>query len=322
MRLPANRKAKNRDYLTIARKYRFIFLKSQYVKAPIRHLLYKRSNTCPNANDYPFMVPFFMTNSFHKKKFISHLNNSTRSGPSAPPSNFNPIPDMFIPMKYRDIIPKNPIYVDNQYVAPGSREWFTYLYNLDNSFYPSGRPAPCFNRKGKMVVQQSSIRYDGLGIYVDYFTVQKSQETLSDRIRMNALTKDATYHGTTPKHYTDRRNEIESLTHSTNSFHSYIPNYLELRQQKANQGLNQASLDKKLNKFLTNNNLRTQGSVHYRKHIPIEVSDDTATIEKRPNKRDHNSYENHYFSFLDHKTKKLRPTSDYNDDNSLMKVIL
>ncbi|POG57870.1 hypothetical protein GLOIN_2v1735928, partial [Rhizophagus irregularis DAOM 181602=DAOM 197198] len=39
MRLPSNREAKNQDYLAIARKYRFLFLKSQYVKVPIRHLL-------------------------------------------------------------------------------------------------------------------------------------------------------------------------------------------------------------------------------------------------------------------------------------------
>uniref|UniRef100_U9UJL4 DUF8211 domain-containing protein n=1 Tax=Rhizophagus irregularis (strain DAOM 181602 / DAOM 197198 / MUCL 43194) TaxID=747089 RepID=U9UJL4_RHIID len=41
MRLPSNRKAKNQDYLAIARKYHFLFLKSQYVKVPVRHLLYK-----------------------------------------------------------------------------------------------------------------------------------------------------------------------------------------------------------------------------------------------------------------------------------------
>ncbi|POG74276.1 hypothetical protein GLOIN_2v1839388 [Rhizophagus irregularis DAOM 181602=DAOM 197198] len=46
---------------------------------------------------------------------------------------YNPIPNMFIPEKYRDIIPKDPIYIDDRFITPGSREWFTYMYNLEKS---------------------------------------------------------------------------------------------------------------------------------------------------------------------------------------------
>ncbi|GBC40990.2 hypothetical protein GLOIN_2v1483925 [Rhizophagus irregularis DAOM 181602=DAOM 197198] len=100
MQLPSNRKAKNQDYLAIVRKYCFLFLKSQYVKAPIRYLLYKQPYTIPNANDYP----------------------QIDTTPSAPPSDYNPIPDVFIPTKYHDIILKDPIYVNNRYVVPGFHE--------------------------------------------------------------------------------------------------------------------------------------------------------------------------------------------------------
>ncbi|CAB4416246.1 unnamed protein product [Rhizophagus irregularis] len=44
---------------------------------------------------------------------------------------YDPFPDMFIPYKYRDIIPKDPIYTDTgDYIVPGSRSWFTYMCNL------------------------------------------------------------------------------------------------------------------------------------------------------------------------------------------------
>lgn len=39
---------------------------------------------------------------------------------------------MFIPHKYRDIIPPDPIYADDgSFIVPGSREWFTYMYRLE-----------------------------------------------------------------------------------------------------------------------------------------------------------------------------------------------
>uniref|UniRef100_U9SR87 Uncharacterized protein n=1 Tax=Rhizophagus irregularis (strain DAOM 181602 / DAOM 197198 / MUCL 43194) TaxID=747089 RepID=U9SR87_RHIID len=91
MQLPSNRKAKNQDYLAIVRKYCFLFLKSQYVKAPIRYL---------------FQID---------------------TTPSAPPSDYNPIPDVFIPTKYHDIILKDPIYVNNRYVVPGFHEKGKYI---------------------------------------------------------------------------------------------------------------------------------------------------------------------------------------------------
>lgn len=39
---------------------------------------------------------------------------------------------MFIPHKYRDIIPTEPLYTpDGVFIVPGSREWFTYMSTLE-----------------------------------------------------------------------------------------------------------------------------------------------------------------------------------------------
>ncbi|CAB4396471.1 unnamed protein product [Rhizophagus irregularis] len=44
---------------------------------------------------------------------------------------------MFIPHKYRNIIPKEPLYTEEGvYIIPGSREWFTYMYNLHINLPP------------------------------------------------------------------------------------------------------------------------------------------------------------------------------------------
>ncbi|CAB4440444.1 unnamed protein product [Rhizophagus irregularis] len=56
---------------------------------------------------------------------------------------YNPVPNMFIPLKYQKIIPKDLIYSDQgQFIVPGSREWFTYIYNLEKSLPPP--PPPIF----------------------------------------------------------------------------------------------------------------------------------------------------------------------------------
>ncbi|GET65023.1 hypothetical protein GLOIN_2v1781456 [Rhizophagus irregularis DAOM 181602=DAOM 197198] len=170
MQLPSNRKAKNQDYLAIVRKYCFLFLKSQYVKAPIRYLLYKQPYTIPNANDYP----------------------QIDTTPSAPPSDYNPIPDVFIPTKYHDIILKDPIY-------------------------------------------------------------KKTQQQRIEKLKADALIKEATYHGTTPKHYYSHTNTVTSLTNASDSFYSRMPNYLAKRKENHEYSFSNATLDKNLNKFLKNN---------------------------------------------------------------------
>ncbi|CAG8767158.1 8169_t:CDS:2, partial [Rhizophagus irregularis] len=287
MRLPSNRKAKNQDYLAIARKYRFLFLKSQYVKVPVRHLLYKHSNKIPNADDYPFLVPFFAMDANHKKQIMTKLSH-VPTAPLAPPADYNPIPDMFIPSKYHDIIPKDPIYVNDRYVIPGS--W-------------------------KYIPRRPIYRSQVVGNYVLTHIVEKAQIKSLEKLKAIALRKESAYHGTTPKHYYSRINTIKSLTEASDNFHTRIPNYLVKRKENHDHGSSNATLDKYLTKFLKNNRLRTQGAMRFPTHIVATVSDDTAEFEYCLNKRDnaHNDY--HYLPFLDHKMKRLHPTPAITDDS-------
>ncbi|EXX53209.1 uncharacterized protein OCT59_025478 [Rhizophagus irregularis] len=254
MRLPSNREAKNQDYLAIARKYRFLFLKSQYVKVPIRHLLYKYAHTIPNADDYPFLVPFFAIDANHKKQIMTKLSQ-VPTALSAPPSDYNPIPDIFIPSKYHDIIPKDPIYVNDRYVVPGSREWFTYMYNFDESFYPLEDKTTRYDRKGKYIPRYPIYRSQVIGNYVPTHIVEKAQKQSLEKLKAVALRKESAYYGTTPKHYYSQINTIKSLTEASDNFHTCIPKYLAKRKENYEYGCSNATLDKNLTKFLKNNRL-------------------------------------------------------------------
>ncbi|CAG8755034.1 10141_t:CDS:2, partial [Rhizophagus irregularis] len=241
MRLPSNRKAKNQDYLAIARKYHFLFLKSQYVK----------------------------------KQIMTKLSQ-VPTAPLAPPADYNPIPDMFIPSKYHDIIPKDPIYVNDRYVVPGSREWFTYMYNFDESFYPEEDKTAHYDRKGKYIPRRPIYRSQVIGNYVPTHIVEKAQTESLEKLKATALRKESAYYGTTPKHYYSRFNTIKSLTEASDNFHTRIPKYLAKRKENHEYGFSNATLDKHLTKFLKNNRLQTQGAMRFPTHIVAAVSDDTA----------------------------------------------
>ncbi|CAB5392813.1 unnamed protein product [Rhizophagus irregularis] len=316
MRLPSNRKANNHYYLAIAHKYHFLFVKSQHVHVPIRHLLYKYSDSIPKADDYPFLVPYFAMDSNHKKQIMTRLNQASSStSPSAPPDNYNPIPEIYIPEKYHDIIPKDPIYVDDRYVVPGSREWFTYMYNVDESYYPPESNTPKYNRKGKYIPRTPIYRSGIVENFVLSHIVTKAQQERTKNLKADVSLTEAAYYGTTPKHYLARVNTIKSLTDASDSFHSRIPNYLAKREENHRHGFSNTTLDKHLTKFVRNNNLRTQGSMQFPTHRYIDVSDETAEVEYRPNKRNDIYNENHYFSLQDHTMKKLRPTPATTDDS-------
>ena len=174
------------------------------------------------------MVPYFAIDSHHKKNILTSL---TSSGPNAPPDNYNPIPDIFIPEKYRDIIPKDPIYVEGRYMIPGSREWFTYMYNLDKSYYPPEDMIQGRNVKGKWAVTHPIYRMDINDIFVKQKIVEKAQQQRIERINLAIVIKEALYHGTTPKHHNYRERMIQSLTNASEAIHTYIPKYLELRAE-------------------------------------------------------------------------------------------
>uniref|UniRef100_U9T2B7 DUF8211 domain-containing protein n=1 Tax=Rhizophagus irregularis (strain DAOM 181602 / DAOM 197198 / MUCL 43194) TaxID=747089 RepID=U9T2B7_RHIID len=316
MRLPPNHKVTNQDYLATARRHHFLFMKSQKIKAPIRHLSYKQCDSIPNANDYLFLVPYFATDFNHKQQIMTKLTQASSStGPSAPPENYNPISDVFIPKKYHDIIPKDPIFVNDRYVVPGSREWFTYMYNVDESYYPSESSTSRYNAKGKYIARTPIYRSGVVENYVPSYIVEKSQLRRMEKLKEDALTKEAAYHGTTFKHYNARVNTIKSLTDASFHFHERTPSYLARRLENHNSGFSNTTLDKNHNKGLKKNNLRTQGAIRFPTHQYIDVSDDTAEVEYRPNKRDNINNENHYFSFQDHNMKRLRPSPDITNDS-------
>ncbi|EXX55435.1 hypothetical protein RirG_225430 [Rhizophagus irregularis DAOM 197198w] len=129
--------------LAAAKKGRFLFLPSQKFTTPLKHLRYKKTVDIPKQKDYNFTIPHYFGANTNTTKASRTTNNISIVTDSTliPASNdellytvipYNPIPDMFIPLKYRDIIPPDPIY-DNfgSFIIPGSREWFTYMYQLD-----------------------------------------------------------------------------------------------------------------------------------------------------------------------------------------------
>ncbi|CAB5115150.1 unnamed protein product [Rhizophagus irregularis] len=91
------------DKLSIAKKYLFLFLGSQYVHKPIKYLKYKQARVAPNANDYRFSILDFIEK--HERQLISCGNKLTTVIPVESPipispihtvAPFNPITDMFI----------------------------------------------------------------------------------------------------------------------------------------------------------------------------------------------------------------------------------
>ncbi|EXX61678.1 uncharacterized protein OCT59_028747 [Rhizophagus irregularis] len=103
-----------RHRLITAQRYRFLFLPSQYIYKPIKHLQYTHGIDYP---DYGFKIPY---------------NQDAFNIPIHTVEPYNPTLSGFFPSKYKDIIPKEPIYTaTGDFIIPGSREWFTHMYRLD-----------------------------------------------------------------------------------------------------------------------------------------------------------------------------------------------
>ncbi|CAB5217571.1 unnamed protein product [Rhizophagus irregularis] len=111
----------------------FLFLPSQYINKPIKHLKYTHGLDHPN---YGFVTPYRIDRHDNQKRLISSVTFTNEYSPKVyhTVAPYQPYPDMFIPHKYRNIIPKDLIYNNNgNFIVPGSREWFTYMYNLHQS---------------------------------------------------------------------------------------------------------------------------------------------------------------------------------------------
>ncbi|PKC02738.1 hypothetical protein RhiirA5_424795 [Rhizophagus irregularis] len=128
-----NQRNTPRHRLNTARRYRFLFLLSQYINKPIKHLKYTHGLDHPN---YGFVTPYRIDQHDNEKKLISSTTFTNKYSLEVfhTVAPYRPYPDMFIPHKYRNIIPKDPIY-DNEgnFIIPGSQEWFTYMNNLHRS---------------------------------------------------------------------------------------------------------------------------------------------------------------------------------------------
>ncbi|PKB98698.1 hypothetical protein RhiirA5_430949 [Rhizophagus irregularis] len=159
-----NRLDTMRHRLITAQRYRFLFLPSQYIYKPIKHLQYTHGIDYP---DYGFKIPY---------------NQDAFNIPIHMVEPYNPTPSGFFPSKYKDIIPKEPIYTaTGDFIIPGSCEWFTHMYRLDCA-RKAAPPSP--------VLSLDECRN----------LLQKEADRIGDSIIEKEKQRSA-LHGTTVKHF-------------------------------------------------------------------------------------------------------------------------
>ncbi|PKB93535.1 hypothetical protein RhiirA5_387174, partial [Rhizophagus irregularis] len=134
---------------------------------------------------------------------------------------YNPVPYMFIPIKYRDIIPPDPIY-DNfgSFIIPGSREWFTYMYQLDLDTHDErlrkAEDAKFIARIDELTAEGDAARLC-YKIYQEEYSKELADLRIQEDIRIQNL---AIYHGTSPKHVKYRQRKVSHITEWNNSTHN------------------------------------------------------------------------------------------------------
>ncbi|PKY54693.1 hypothetical protein RhiirA4_502062 [Rhizophagus irregularis] len=247
-----------------------------------KNLLYRRwqsvlkafsptAHTIPDTNDYRFLVPYFVHNRpipvAPPEIEVGSIEESTT--PINPTSStpilytvepYNPIPDMFIPHKYCNIIPPDPIYAKNgTFIIPGTREWFTYMSEL-----------------GKKLARDRRRQE----IQIDHCQQQ-------DNIERDAIAKarkeEAALLGTSVKRLDTRCVAIDRLTSTADIFHENMVKFTEKKAINADNIKCQKKLRNEMNKFLDS----FKRSI--RQAAPRDdpnTSDDTKDLELRLNKRD------------------------------------
>ncbi|PKY49226.1 hypothetical protein RhiirA4_465106 [Rhizophagus irregularis] len=303
--------------LAAAKKCNFLFLPSQKITRPVKHLHYKKVNTVPSQKDYNFIIPQY----FPKEK-TKRTNIILPSIPIQDESNvltltpeidntysiapYNPIPDMFIPVKYRDIIPPDPIYDDSgSFILPGSREWFTFMYQLDLRTRDE-RAAKA--KEAQMAKRRAELEAESIADELRQRKAQEEHRIKREKIFLENETRKkayALYHGTSPKHVDFRHQTTSILTVWCNEFHNNLVNPRTLPVPKKKKKKKQ-SLKTEMDSFLINYpgvitmaeyqsfNSRTLIKNHMGELIPLHpyTSDDTKELEKRPLKRDVNQNHN------------------------------
>ncbi|PKY53978.1 hypothetical protein RhiirA4_426440 [Rhizophagus irregularis] len=229
------------DQLVAGKRYRFLFLQSQFINKPIKHLKYNKKSHLSNPQDYKFRVPFFSFSSSTRGRInvvenVSTLADSFIRPLSTEPGtesnskfseilsfptvdNFDPLPPTVTIMKHlRAFVPNHLIYRSGKnkqsYSAPGSKPWFKFIEYQTNKIT---RP---------LIREDTSAEASARRLQAEILEEQKVMKILAD------------YHGTTPKHMTRREIASVELTNFTEIFHEKMNGFvkrcknLQLHQKK------------------------------------------------------------------------------------------
>uniref|UniRef100_U9UAK2 DUF8211 domain-containing protein n=4 Tax=Rhizophagus irregularis TaxID=588596 RepID=U9UAK2_RHIID len=316
--------------LAAAKKGRFLFLPSQKFTTPLKHLRYKKTVDIPKQKDYNFTIPhYFSTNTNVTSRPMATKNISIATATtSALVSNdklvytvtpYNPVPDMFIPIKYRDIIPPDSIY-DNfgSFIVPGSREWFTYMYQLDLDTHDE-RLRKADDAKFAARIDELNAASEASKLSYQQYLEERSKEItdliIQEDIRIQNL---ARYHGTNPKHVKYRQRQASDYTRWNNTYHNSMINPQRITSSNKKKSKKKKLLQSEMDSFLINYpnvslsfSLKcdtTRSRFDYKDNIlPTEpyTSDDTKEIETRPSKRDDHNFDNNSRSHGTSKRSRL-----------------
>ncbi|PKY44820.1 hypothetical protein RhiirA4_514879 [Rhizophagus irregularis] len=292
-----------RHRLRAAQRYRFLFLKSQYVNKPVKHLIYNHGLV---SEEYGFFTPHYyrITNQAVSRadrpiiRGYNHLISATPLSNQPWVREYDPYPDMFIPHKYRDIIPKDPLYTDTgDYITPGSRSWFTYMSNLHR------RISLATTSQERNYLLQSA---------------QEREKATRDLLeKEQAIKAEARFYGTSVHTLSRRKRTSNMLTGKTRHFHERM-NYLTTTNLKGKEVVRHQELDAEMYSFelyyysgvnfsQSSRKAIRKLDVEYAKRENKEVtSDDTKELENRPKKRNTASVTNNFFHLDEDRYKRKR----------------
>ncbi|PKY54141.1 hypothetical protein RhiirA4_426565 [Rhizophagus irregularis] len=275
--------------------------------------LKQKSKTYPTligivSDDYGFSTPHYYktTNYVNSRADGRPINRGYERLISAVPLNdqpwvqeYDPYPDMFIPYKYRDIIPKDPLYMDSgDYIMPGSRSWFTYMSDLHR------RISSATNSQERNYMLQS--------------VKEREKHKVKLLKKEQALKIEAQFHGTSVHTLPRRKGTIKMLTGKTRHFHERM-NYLTTTNLKGKDIVRHEELEAEMESFelyynsgvnFNQTSRKAQGKLLKEMLKEKEVTSDdtihTKEMEYRPKKRNTASVTNNFFQIDEDRYKRNR----------------
>ncbi|GBC26931.1 uncharacterized protein OCT59_021021 [Rhizophagus irregularis] len=298
---------KQSKYLKVKEKQETRFLRA------CRRVFKTKEQNIPDLNrhslvseDYGFCTPHYYktANRDDSRAGRSTIKGFNRLTSITPLSNqpwvreYDPYPDMFIPHKYRDIIPKDPLYTDTgDYITPGSRSWFTYMSNLHRRL-----SSATTSQKRNYLLQSAQ---------------ERERETRELLQKEQAIKAEARFHGTSVHTLSRRRRVSNMLTGKTRHFHERM-NYLTTKNLKGKDVVRHEELDAEMESFelYYNSGVNFNQSSRKAKDKLIKellkkkevTSDDTKELEHRPKKRNTASVANNFFHIDEDRHKRNRPS--------------